>query len=301
MYSWLCVARTSIRRSCARTVAVLLLALGASLSLSASTIDPAYPYAYGANVGWINARGDGGQGAAIGRSFCTGFLWSANCGWIGLGNGPTNGVQYSNASAEDWGVNHDGTGRLTGYAYGANIGWITFEQTYGQPRVDLGSGNMSGSIYGANVGWISLAHSEGCVRTERLEDGPDSDGDSIPDAWELAHTNRLTALDGSQSDADNDGSPDIEEYRADTDPLDGADRLRLVGLRVAGQTNTVRWTSRPTRLYRIEAAGAVTGAWGDAAGGLLSPSADNVATASVNNVIQPVRFYRVRAVVPLSQ
>ncbi len=52
-----------------------------------TTIDPAQPYAYGANVGWVNAYGDGGNGAVIGPAFCTGYFWSANCGWIGLGNG----------------------------------------------------------------------------------------------------------------------------------------------------------------------------------------------------------------------
>lgn len=56
-------------------------------SLHASTtIDPAHPYAYGANVGWVNARGDGAAGAVIGTAYCTGTVWSANCGWISLSN-----------------------------------------------------------------------------------------------------------------------------------------------------------------------------------------------------------------------
>jgi hypothetical protein len=68
---------------------------------------------------------------------------------------PTNGVSYANASADDFGVNCDSAGNLRGFAYGANIGWINFEDS-GAPRIDLSSGRVSGSIYGANVGWISL-------------------------------------------------------------------------------------------------------------------------------------------------
>lgn len=81
-----------------------------------TTIDAAHPYAYGANVGWINARGNVSRGAAIGRYYCTGFVWSANCGWIDLGRGPVNGWRYGNAATNDWGVNHDGAGGLSGYA-----------------------------------------------------------------------------------------------------------------------------------------------------------------------------------------
>jgi hypothetical protein len=36
------------------------------------------------------------------------------------------------------------------------------------------------------VGWISLSNSQACVRTDRLGAGPDTDGDGLPDAWELA-------------------------------------------------------------------------------------------------------------------
>ena len=45
--------------------------------------------------------------------------------------------------------------------------------------------------YGANIGWISLANAQAFVRTETLEPGPDSDGDGIPGAWELAWTSSV--------------------------------------------------------------------------------------------------------------
>ena len=68
---------------------------------------------FDANTGWINCAADATNGAVIGRYVCSGFFYSANCGWIGLGSGaPTNGIRYSNNSAQDFGVNHDGEGNL---------------------------------------------------------------------------------------------------------------------------------------------------------------------------------------------
>ena len=86
------------------------------------------------------------NGIVIGEYVCSGYTFSANCGWIHLGsNAPANGIQYQNNSATDYGVNHDGLGNLRGYANGANIGWVNFEST-GAPSVDLITGKFSGSF-----------------------------------------------------------------------------------------------------------------------------------------------------------
>ncbi len=266
---------------------------------AASTIDPAHPYPYGANIGWLNAEGDAVNGAVIGQSYCTGYVWIANCGWMSLGNGPTNGWQYGNESAWDWGVNHDGQGRLTGYAYGANIGWITFEQTYGQPRIDLRTGNLDGYAWGANVGWIGFSNTQAYVRST-LSAGADSDTDGIPDPWEFKRAGDTTTLGGG--DADDDDVPDEEEYLADTDPLTD-EQLEIVALAVESGTNVVQWSSRPTRLYRLEATNALPGeaGWEDVGGGLIGPPTNSPAEAGVSGPVEPGRFYRVRAVVPLSE
>src|SRR5262245_617248 len=127
---------------------ISLVLLGTSVfAIAASTIDPTNKYAYGANIGWIDWRGDGTTGAIIGEYVCSGYIYSANAGWIYLGSGsPINGIQYQNLAANDFGVNTDGFGNLRGYAYGANIGWINFEGT-GAPKVDLITGGLSGSIW----------------------------------------------------------------------------------------------------------------------------------------------------------
>ncbi len=125
---------------------IVLFGWAASPIRAATTIDTNNAYAYGANIGWINAFTDGTNGAVISQFYCTGYIYSANVGWISLGssNGPVNGYAYSNITSNDWGVNNvGGSGQLAGMAYGANIGWITFEQTYGLPQVNLLNGQLT--------------------------------------------------------------------------------------------------------------------------------------------------------------
>ena len=269
------------------------------LAQAATTIDPAHPYAYGANTGWINARADGTNGAVIGRFFCSGTLYSANLGWIRLGaGGPTNGYAYGNTSAGDFGVNHDGAGSLRGYAYSANTGWIAFENQ-GNPRVNLQTGNLSGYAYGANTGWISLSNAQAFVRTERLDGGPDSDADGLPDAWERSRYGNLTALSGS-GDWDVDGVSDVDEYLADTDPVDDESQLLLTLVEAGGSTNRLAWPSRSTRLYQAQTTASLTGTWANAASGVLSGTGGELALTDVPATNSPARFYRVNAILPLN-
>src|SRR5690349_25056592 len=153
---------------------------------SATTIDPSHRYAYAANGGWIDWRGNTNNGAVIGDYVCSGFIYAANVGWMNLGSGnPTNGIRYQNLFNGDFGVNQDGLGNLRGYAYGANIGWITFENI-GAPKVDLKTGNFSGYAYSANCGWISLSNAAAFVQTDTLDPGPLS-SNGLPIPWLLAN------------------------------------------------------------------------------------------------------------------
>src|SRR6266436_2166875 len=84
------------------------LALQPSTCSAATTINATDKYAYGANLGWMDWRGDTNSGAVIGEYVCSGYLYAANIGWINLGNGsPANQIQYQNNSATDYGVNQD--------------------------------------------------------------------------------------------------------------------------------------------------------------------------------------------------
>ena len=91
-----------------RTLLLLLAFLAISpVSWAASTINATNPYSYGANIGWMNWRPSAADGVTIGEFVCSGWIYGANVGWINIGDGtPDNNIQYSNASATDFGVNY---------------------------------------------------------------------------------------------------------------------------------------------------------------------------------------------------
>lgn len=282
-----------------RKIGMLLCISAVGLSLhGATTINDNNKYAYSANGGWVDWQGDTSSGAAIGELYCTGFIYSANFGWISLGSGPTNGSYYSNAAADDFGVNHDG-GMLSGYAYGANIGWIAFE-TNGNPRVDLSTGNLSGYAYGANVGWIGLSNGFAYVQTDTLDTGPDTDGDGIPDAWEYDEVGDLATL-SNTNDLDGDGVLDHLEYGADTDPNDSAEYLWIAKVDLGDGTNSiVSWPSQPARNYLLEQVGTPTNDanWADT-GVYSGLGTGGTVSGVVVNADGTAQTYRVRAEVPL--
>lgn len=268
-----------------------------------TTIDGTNKVAYGSNVGWMNAAGNGTNGAVLGQYACTGYVWSAGCGWLCLGNWPTNGWRYGNDRAGDFGVNLTGQGELVGYAYGANIGWVTFEQAFGCPRVDLRTGILSGYAYGANVGWISLSNAQAYVSTTELSPGPDANGNGLPDSWEMARAGNLTTLLGGSHDQDHDGVTDLDEYKADTDPLAATEAFRMMSINVNWTTNTVAWTVRPTRLYRLQAAPNLEsgGAWTNVGFDLQASPGMLILTNIISGETAAMQCYRVQAVIPLSK
>ena len=297
-----------------RTLLPLLLA--PVLAHAASNIDPAVgnSHAYGANIGWINARGDGTNGAVVGEFTCSGFIYSANCGWINLGSGaPANGIRYLNNSATDFGVNTEqyfanGTiceAKLRGFAYGANIGWVNFEAG-GDPRVNLATGKLLGYAYGANVGWIALAETGVNVRTTTLAPGADTDADTIPDNWELffgggIDLTKLTLT----GDRDGDGILDKDEYAADTNPFSPLDRLQITAFVAPRQIGGVgpvvsdlTWTSKPSRKYSIEISPDLIVPFVPA---FTNIAPDNAATTfeRFSDSTTAKKFYRIRAKLPL--
>jgi hypothetical protein len=295
---------------------LLPLLLAPMLARAASNIDPAAgnSHAYGANIGWINCRGDMTNGAVVGEFTCSGFIYSANCGWIHLGDGtPTNGIRYQNNSATDFGVNvqdyfANGTNceaKLRGFAYGANIGWVNFEAG-GDPRVNLATGKLLGYAYGANVGWIALAETGVNVVTTSIAPGADTDADTIPDNWELffGGGTDLTKLNAT-GDRDGDGESDLEEYAADTNPFSSLDRLQITSFVAPRQVGGVgpvvsdlTWTSKPSRKYSIEISPDLFAAFAPAVSDIAP---DNGATTfeRFSDPNTAKKFYKVRAAVPL--
>jgi hypothetical protein len=277
---------------------------------AATTINAVNHFGYGANIGWMDWRGDVANGVVIGEYVCSGYIYAANVGWINLGGGaPANGIRYQNNSAADFGVNHNGAGTLSGLAYGANIGWINFTNrdssgtTFNGPQVDLVTGRLSGFVWSANCGWISLSNSFAFVQTDSIRMGIDSDGDGLPDNWERERAGNLTTLTGS-GDNDGDGMTNAQEYLADTDPLDPNSALRITFFSASGMgtSDTITWTSRPTRQYHLQKRTDLNApsSWGDSGFGLIAPSPGTTTTVVFGDPLSPQRFFRIEAVKPLS-
>ncbi len=83
----------------------------------------------------------------------------------------------------------------------------------------------------------------------------DTDGDGLPDEWELAFglkANDPAGANGASGDPDGDGSTNIEEFLAGTDPTDPRSCLKLT-LRVVGaQRVRLEWPMLPGRTYTIQ-------------------------------------------------
>jgi len=231
-------------------VVVVVAGLAVSVRAASTTIDSVNHYAYGANAGWLDWRGDAANGAVIGEYVCSGYIYAANTGWINLGSGsPPGGIYCSNTAAADWGVNQDGLGNLRGYAYGANVGWLTFENL-GAPRFDLVTGAFSGYVWSANCGWISLSNTFAHVQTDVIRQGPLAP-DGLPIPWLLAQFG-TTNVDAS-ADPDHDGVTTHDEYYAGTDPNNPGDLLAITNYtQNAAGYNTLWWRAVPSRCYYVQ-------------------------------------------------
>jgi hypothetical protein len=279
---------------------VLLAVAAAQWSRAATTINSTNCFSYGANIGWMDWLGDGSNGAIIGEYVCSDYIYCANVGWIHLGNGmPTNGIQYGNMSASDYGVNNDGSGNLRGFAYGANIGWVSFEST-GDPKVDMNTGIFSGYVWSANCGWISLsnAFAYAFVQTDTIANGADADGDGMADAWEAIYLGGTGA--SPRSDADGDGSSNLQEYLAGTNPTNSASVLVITYCKTTafGTKTAIVWQSVSNRNYYVQTAVDLKAGWFDSGMGLIPSIGTNTGRA-FGHTNAPARFFRVQAVRPL--
>ncbi len=244
--------------------------------------------------------GDTANGAVIGEYVCSGYIYSANVGWINLGSGsPANGIQYQNNSATDFGVNQDGLGNLSGYAWGANIGWITFEQTYGQPKFNLLTGQLSGSVWSANCGWISLSNAFAYVQTDSVYPGSLAPN-GLPIAWLLTYFGTTNV--NADADLTGKGMTIGQDYLAGTDPtnINSVFRITTETFSPSGISATLTWNSVPTRYYYILKTPSLgSPVWTDSGLGLVSPSAGSTTTVGFTDTTAPTCFYRVQAIRPL--
>src|SRR5690606_17683271 len=80
---------------------------------------------------------------------------------------------------------------------------------------------------------------------------PDSDGDSLPDRWELTWFGTLDR-DGS-GDADGDGVSDRDEFIAGTSPINDTSVLAALPIQAgSGGEPVILWAAVPGRKYRVQ-------------------------------------------------
>jgi hypothetical protein len=136
--------------------------------------------------------------------------------------------------------------------------------------VDLFTGRFSGHAFAPNAGWIALSNLFAHVRTDAVAPGADTDGDGMSDAWEFRHVGNLSQM-TALSNQDADLATDLEEYLADTHPLVNGDELRITQFLPPTEFTPaiLTWTTRPTRVYRIEQLAGFDpdGAWADEGSG----------------------------------
>ena len=119
--------------------------------------------------------------------------------------------------------------------------------------------------------------------------GLDSDQDSLPDEWENSYATPSAFM--LDSDYDQDGFTDFQEYRIGTDPSDPADRLQLS---LSGAA-TGRWKAAAGVQYRFQHSTNLT-SWVDIGSAVLKSSDDPDATVDFSAYTgEPAGFFRILA------
>jgi hypothetical protein len=100
--------------------------------------------------------------------------------------------------------------------------------------------------------WQAAAPSPGRENVE-----PDTDSDSVPDGWEIAHgTNPLVP--DANNDDDGDGFTNLQEYLAGTRPLDAQSRLHVERIDISGGGVQFQFTAASNRTFTVQFKEALT-------------------------------------------
>ncbi|MCX6353624.1 MAG: hypothetical protein NTZ78_01825 [Candidatus Aureabacteria bacterium] len=126
---------------------------------------------WGESIGWVNLRTAHAE-LKIGSNILAGWIWLENCGWVCLGDGhPLKVGHYTNRGACDWGVNNDGQGNLSGYAWSEVTGWINFSTSHSRLYLDE-TGQFYGYAWGENAGWMHFGPGRRVQYIAKVDPGP---------------------------------------------------------------------------------------------------------------------------------
>jgi hypothetical protein len=123
---------------------------------------------------------------------------------------------------------------------------------------------------------------------------PDADNDGLPDEWELTFFNSVSP--GANDDTDGDGSSNLQEFRAGTNPANNASVLAVAKFEaILSQRVALVWHAVPGKSYQVEQADEVgSGTWTPI--GPPQKASSELASFEVSAVGALRQFYRVRLV-----
>jgi hypothetical protein len=120
----------------------------------------------------------------------------------------------------------------------------------------------------------------------------DTDGNSLPDWWELKYFGVLTGT-PPQGDADHDGASNVAEYLSGTNPTNADSYFHIVGLTLGSPTKILA-TCEPGKSYTLLYADSVDTNWAAVTGQVRIPSSVEGMLELDDSSSATNRFYRVR-------
>jgi hypothetical protein len=125
-----------------------------------------------------------------------------------------------------------------------------------------------------------------------------SDTDGIPDWWRLAYFDHAVGQDGDNSragdDADGDGTTNLNEFQAGTDPMDASSVFSITSIAIAGNDVQVLWKAVTDKTYRLQRASSpeATADWSDVGSPVIAggPTASQIDPGAAGDSLH---FYRV--------
>ena len=200
----------------------------------------------------------------------------------------------------------------------ANFTWITNGSTFNTTNTGLALPWSSGTAVtmtpasvalsnGEFVGYLTVTQAANNV-TLTATDGAshtgataafnvaaalaDADADGIPDAWETAH-GLNPAVNDAALDADGDGSTNLAEYRAGTDPQNPQSRFQVKTFAIpANSRATIAWDGVAGKIYRLSTS-ADLATWTPLDGSTVLASATGVQSITLDTTGSAQLFVRV--------
>jgi len=125
-----------------------------------------------------------------------------------------------------------------------------------------------------------------------VDSNADTDGDGLPDAWELRYFGSLNPA--ANQDPDQDGLTNFQEFQAGTLPNSALSTLRISAVELNGGFVWLRFNSVAGKMYQFErAAGLEDGSW-QLLGNPMLGDGTTLQFADMDSAHQFSRFYRIR-------